>query len=141
MPRFRQKLAVPPFQAGRPLWVDDPTFNLSYHIRHTALPRRATRSSCAASPGGSSRSSSTARSRSGSCWLVQGLERNRFALISKTHHAMVDGVSGVDISTVLFDVKPVPEPAPPERRVGARPRALDGAAAGEGRRRTSPAPR
>ena len=47
-------------------------------------------------------------------WLVQGLKRKRFALLSKTHHALVDGVSGVDIATVLFDVKPVPEPAQAE---------------------------
>ena len=47
-------------------------------------------------------------------WLVQGLEQNRFALLTKTHHALVDGVSGVDIATVLFDVKPVPEPAAEE---------------------------
>ena len=48
-------------------------------------------------------------------WLVQGLKRKRFAVLSKTHHALVDGVSGVDIATVLFDVTPVPEPAEPER--------------------------
>ena len=47
-------------------------------------------------------------------WLVQGLTRKRFALITKTHHALVDGVSGVDIATVLFDTKPVPEPAEPD---------------------------
>src|SRR5262249_6153432 len=48
-------------------------------------------------------------------WLVQGLDKNRFALVTKTHHALVDGVSGVDIATVLFDLKPVPEPIEPDR--------------------------
>ena len=47
-------------------------------------------------------------------WLVQGLERRRFALLTKTHHALVDGVAGIDLATVLFDVTPVPEPAEPD---------------------------
>ena len=121
VPRFRQKLAIPPLEAGRPLWVDDPSFNLPYHLRHTALP----------APGGEEQlkrligrvfSQQLDRSKPlWEVWLVQGLEGNRFALLSKTHHAMVDGVSGVDISTVLFDVKPVPEPAPAEEEWVPRP--------------------
>lgn len=112
VPRFRQKLVVPPLEAGRPLWVDDVTFNLTYHIRHTALPE----------PGGedelkrlAGRIFSQQLDRSKplwELWLAQGLERDRFAILTKTHHAMVDGVSGVDIGTVLFDFEPVPEPAP-----------------------------
>jgi WS/DGAT/MGAT family acyltransferase len=111
VPRFRQKLAYPPIQAGRPFWIDDPTFNLEYHVRHSALP----------SPGSedqlrrmAARVFSQQLDRSKplwELWLVQGLTRKRFALITKTHHALVDGVSGVDIATVLFDLKPVPEPA------------------------------
>ena len=110
VPRFRQKLAVPPLEAGRPLWVDDPSFNLSYHVRHTALPDPGSEEQLRRLAG---RVFSQQLDRSKplwELWLVQGLKRNRFALLSKTHHAMVDGVSGVDISTVLFDVKPVPEP-------------------------------
>jgi diacylglycerol O-acyltransferase / wax synthase len=110
VPRFRQKLAVPPLEAGRPLWVDDPSFNLSYHVRHTALPEPGSEEQLRQLAG---RVFSQQLDRSKplwELWLVQGLERKRFALLSKTHHAMVDGVSGVDISTVLFDVKPVPEP-------------------------------
>ncbi|MFN8159448.1 MAG: wax ester/triacylglycerol synthase family O-acyltransferase [Solirubrobacterales bacterium] len=112
VPRFRQKLAVPPLQAGRPLWVDDPNFNLTYHVRHTALPEPGSEEQLRLLAG---RVFSQQLDRSKplwELWLVQGLDHNRFALLSKTHHAMVDGVSGVDISTVLFDVKPVPEPAP-----------------------------
>ena len=112
VPRFRQKLAVPPLEAGRPLWVDDPCFNLSYHVRHTALPEPGDEDQLRRLAG---RVFSQQLDRSKplwEVWLVQGLERNRFALISKTHHAMVDGVAGVDISTVLFDVKPVPDPVP-----------------------------
>jgi diacylglycerol O-acyltransferase / wax synthase len=111
VPRFRQRLVVPPLEAGRPLWADDVNFNLTYHIRHTALPE----------PGGeeelkrlAGRVFSQQLDRSKplwELWLVQGLERDRFAILTKTHHAMVDGISGVDIGTVLFDLEPVPEPA------------------------------
>jgi WS/DGAT/MGAT family acyltransferase len=97
---------------GRPVWVDDPRFNLGYHVRHTALP----------SPGGveqlrqlAGRIFSQRLDRSKplwEVWLVQGLEDNRFALINKTHHSLVDGVSGVDLATVLFDVSPVPAERP-----------------------------
>jgi diacylglycerol O-acyltransferase / wax synthase len=114
VPRFRQRLVVPPLEAGRPLWADDVNFNLTYHIRHTALP----------DPGGEEElkrlvgrvfSQQLDRSKPlWELWLAQGLERDRFAILTKTHHAMVDGVSGVDIGTVLFDLEPVPEPAPVE---------------------------
>jgi acyltransferase, WS/DGAT/MGAT len=111
VPRFRQRLFVPPLEAGRPLWADDVNFNLTYHIRHTALPE----------PGGedalrrlAGRVFSQQLDRSKplwELWLAQGLERDRFAILTKTHHAMVDGISGVDIGTVLFDLEPVPVPA------------------------------
>jgi diacylglycerol O-acyltransferase / wax synthase len=110
VPRFRQRLVVPPLEAGRPLWADDVNFNLTYHIRHTALP----------DPGGEEElkqlvgrvfSQQLDRSKPlWELWLAQGLERDRFAILTKTHHAMVDGVSGVDIGTVLFDLEPVPDP-------------------------------
>jgi diacylglycerol O-acyltransferase len=110
VPRFRQRLVVPPLEAGRPLWADDVNFNLTYHIRHTALPE----------PGGeeelrrlAGRVFSQQLDRSKplwELWLAQGLERGRFAILTKTHHAMVDGISGVDIGTVLFDLEPLPEP-------------------------------
>jgi WS/DGAT/MGAT family acyltransferase len=110
VPRFRQRIVVPPLEAGRPLWADDVNFNLTYHIRHTGLPE----------PGGedelrqlAARVFSQQLDRSKplwELWLVQGLERDRFAILTKTHHAMVDGVSGVDIGTVLFDLEPVPQP-------------------------------
>src|SRR5947209_10798051 len=112
VPRYRQKLSMPPLESGRPLWVDDPSFNLEYHVRHTALP----------SPGSdeqllrlAARIASQQLDRSRplwECWLVEGLEEDRFALIFKNHHSLVDGVAGVDLGTVLFDVEPTPT-APP----------------------------
>ena len=114
VPRFRQKLAIPPVQTGRPFWVDDPTFNPTYHVRHSALPAPGSEEQLRNIAG---RVFSQALDRSKplwELWLVQGLERNRFAIISKTHHALVDGVAGVDIATVLFDLKPVPEQIEPD---------------------------
>jgi WS/DGAT/MGAT family acyltransferase len=113
VPRFRQKLAIPPLGTHRPVWTDDPHFNIEYHVRHTGLPR----------PGGmrelsllTARLFSQQLDRAKPLWecsLVEGLDDDRFAVITKTHHAMVDGVSGIDISTVIFDLAPTEEVAPP----------------------------
>ena len=132
VPRFRQKLAFPPLQMGRPFWVDDPHFHLEYHVRHSALPQPGSEDQLRRLTG---RLFSQQLDRSKplwELWLVQGLKRKRFALLTKTHHALVDGVSGVDIATVLFDVTPVPEPAEPEHEwvPEAEPSALDLAARG-----------
>ena len=108
VPRFRQKLAFPPLQSGKPVWVDDARLNLEYHVRHSSLPAPGDDNQLAQLTG---RLFSQQLDRSKPLWemyLVQGLEGNRFALISKTHHALVDGISGVDLATVLFDANPVP---------------------------------
>ena len=108
VPRYRQRLAFVPLGQGRPRWVDDPHFNLRYHIRSTAL----------ASPG-SERQLKDLAGRVFSqqldrdkplweVWLIEGLGDDRFAVLSKTHHALVDGISGVDIMSVLFDTSPQP---------------------------------
>ena len=108
VPRYRQKLAFPRFEMGRPFWVDDPAFNLDYHVRNTALPGPGSEDQLRQLVG---RIFSQRLDRSKplwELWLAQGLEDGRFALISKTHHALVDGVSGMDIATVLFDLEAVP---------------------------------
>jgi diacylglycerol O-acyltransferase / wax synthase len=110
VPRYRQKLAHPPLESGRPLWVDDPSFNLEYHIRNTALPAPGTEEQLWRL---AARIASQQLDRAKplwEMWLVEGLEDGRFALISKTHHSLVDGVSGVDLATVLFDLEPTPSP-------------------------------
>jgi diacylglycerol O-acyltransferase / wax synthase len=114
VPRYRQKLAFPRFQAGRPVWVDDPTFNLEYHVRHTALPHPGEPDQLRNLAG---RIYSQRLDRSKplwETWLVQGLADGRFALITKTHHSMIDGISGVDLASVLFDLSPVPREFEPE---------------------------
>ena len=114
VPRYRQKLATPPLETGRPLWVDDPSFNLEYHVRHAALPAPGTEEQLLRL---AARIASQQLDRSKplwEMWLVEGLEGDRFALISKTHHALVDGISGVDLATVLFDADAAPAPTPAE---------------------------
>ena len=113
VPRYRQKLSFPRMDTGRPFWVDDSRFNLEYHVRHTALP----------SPGSDDQlrqligrvfSQRLDRSKPlWEIWVVEGLTENRFALVSKSHHALIDGISGVDIATVLFDLTPKPTEVPP----------------------------
>jgi WS/DGAT/MGAT family acyltransferase len=115
VPRFRQKLAYPPAQTGRPFWVDDPNFNIAYHVRHSALPAPGSEEQLRLMAGRVFSQQLDRTKPLWELWLVQGLTRKRFALITKTHHALVDGVSGVDIATVLFDTKPVPEPAEPDQ--------------------------
>jgi WS/DGAT/MGAT family acyltransferase len=112
VPRYRHKLAHTAIDSGRPVWVDDPSFNLEYHVRHTALP----------APGKweqleelTARIFSQQLDRSKplwEMWLIEGLEDDRFALITKTHHALIDGIAGVDLATVLFDLSPDPPQIP-----------------------------
>ena len=141
VPRFRQKLAYPPVPTGRPFWIDDPAFNLEYHVRHSALPAPGSEEQLRNM---AARVFSQQLDRTKplwELWMVQGLTRKRFAFVTKTHHALVDGVSGVDIATVLFDVKPVPEPAEPDDDWVAEPAAVGRAAARQGRRGPVKAPR
>jgi diacylglycerol O-acyltransferase len=106
VPRYRQVVRFVPLQLGRPVWVDDPHFNIEFHLRHTALP----------APGGEfelrklvGRVMSQQLDRSKSLWeiwVVEGLEEGRWAMLSKTHHAMVDGVAGTDLLAVIMDLSP-----------------------------------
>ncbi len=126
VPRYRQKLRTVPLRLGRPVWVDDPRFDLNFHTRRTALP----------APGGDQQLSelmgrvmSQRLDRDHPLWeywLVEGLARGRWALISKVHHCMVDGVSGTDLYRVIFDLTPEPArpPAVEDRAVAAEPPAL-----------------
>jgi diacylglycerol O-acyltransferase / wax synthase len=113
VPMYRRKLLTVPFRLAPPVWVEDPHFDLRYHVRHTAVP----------APGGAEQLTQlVARVMSQRLdrdyplweyWLVDGLSEGRWALISKVHHAMVDGVSGTDLYRVIFDLSPEPSPLPP----------------------------
>jgi WS/DGAT/MGAT family acyltransferase len=106
LPRFRRRLMFVPYDQGRPIWVDDDDFDIIYHVRHTALPRPGSWEQLVAL---------TTRIQEGlldrdrplwELWFVEGLEGGNVALLQKTHHALVDGVSGVDVATLLLDLSP-----------------------------------
>jgi WS/DGAT/MGAT family acyltransferase len=106
VPRYRQRVRPVPMQLGRPLWVDDAHFQILYHVRHTAVPK----------PGSDEQLRNLAGRVLGQrldmakplweLWLVEGLADDRWALISKVHHCMVDGVAGTDLMELMFDLHP-----------------------------------
>src|SRR3989442_1119633 len=110
VPRYRQKVRFVPLGLGAPVWVDDPHFNLDYHLRHTAVPP----------PGGddqlrrmAARVFSQHLDRDKplwEMWMVEGLSENRWALLSKVHHCMVDGVAATDLMSMMFDDRTKAEP-------------------------------
>src|SRR4051812_2113546 len=117
VPRYHQRVRTVPFSLGRPVWVDDEHFQILYHVRHSAVPR----------PGGAEQLRNLAGRVLGQrldmtkplweAWLVEGLEGlegGRWALISKVHHCMVDGVAGTDLMQLIFDVEPDAEHADPQ---------------------------
>jgi diacylglycerol O-acyltransferase len=114
VPRYRQKVRTVPLDFARPVWVDDPHFHLDYHVRHTGLPSPGTEDQLKTLVG---RVMSQQLDRSKplwEMWMVEGLgDDEHWALFSKTHHCMVDGVAGTDLLTVVLDREPEPERATP----------------------------
>jgi WS/DGAT/MGAT family acyltransferase len=108
VPRYRQRLAFVPLGQGRPRWVDDPHLNLRYHVRSTALPSPGSEEQLQNLAGRVFSQQLDRDKPLWEVWLVEGLEGDRFAMLSKTHHALVDGISGVDIMSVLFDTSAEP---------------------------------
>jgi diacylglycerol O-acyltransferase len=110
VPRYRQVVRFVPLQLGRPVWADDPNFDIDYHIRHTALP----------SPGGEQELRALVGRVMGQqldrtkplweIWVVDALQDGHWAMLSKTHHALVDGVAGTDLLAVVMDTSPTPSP-------------------------------
>jgi diacylglycerol O-acyltransferase / wax synthase len=102
VPRYRQKVRFMPLGAGVPAWVEDPHFSLEYHVRHTAIP----------APGSEEQLRNMAarvfsqhldRNKPlWELWSVEGLADGRWALLSKVHHCMVDGVAATDLMSVMF---------------------------------------
>jgi diacylglycerol O-acyltransferase / wax synthase len=115
IPRFRKRIMHVPFEQGRPIWVDDARFDIAYHVRLTALPTPGSREQLLAL---TARIQAQLLDRSRplwELWFVEGLEGGNVGLIQKTHHALVDGVSGVDVATVLLDFTPDPTFLEPPR--------------------------
>lgn len=113
VPRYRQRVAFMPLNAGRPRWVDDPHLNLRYHARATALPAPGSEEQLRDLAGRLFSQQLDRDKPLWELWLVEGLEGGRFATISKTHHALIDGIAGVDLMSVLFDTSRRPA-APPD---------------------------
>jgi diacylglycerol O-acyltransferase len=125
VPRYRQKVRFIPGHIANPVWVDDEDFDVTYHVRRSALPKPGTAAQLRELVG---RLQSRQLDRNRPLWeiyLVEGLEGGRVAIITKTHHAMVDGVSAVDIGTVILDLTPSPREVPDD---DWRPRKGPGAA-------------
>jgi WS/DGAT/MGAT family acyltransferase len=110
VPRFRKKLMTVALGQGRPIWVDDHDFDLNYHVRLTALPNPGNEEQLKTLMGRLQSTVLDRRRPLWELWFVEGLEGDRVAIIQKTHHALVDGISGVDVATVLLDFEPNPEP-------------------------------
>src|ERR671916_1779986 len=117
VPRYRQRVAEVPGHLANPVWVDDPDFDLAYHLRRSALPRPGTEAQLLDLV---SRLTSRPLDRRRPLWeayLVEGLAGDRVAVVTKTHPALVDGLSALDIGQVLLDVDPdAATPAPEEWR-------------------------
>ncbi len=114
VPRYRQKIRWVPGNLGNPVWVDAADFDLSYHVRLSALPKPGTQEQLLEFV---ARIQSRPLDRAKPLWemyVLEGLEDNRIAIITKTHHAMVDGVSAVDISTLILDPSRTPRDSPPD---------------------------
>jgi diacylglycerol O-acyltransferase / wax synthase len=138
LPRLRQRLLYPPMGLGTPFWVDYPDFDIHRHVRRISLPAPGSEGQFRVLVG---ELLAPPLDRSKPLWeliLVEGFADERFAIVYKTHHAMADGISAVDIGMLLFDTEPkaepvreeVPwEPAPTPTRLGLLNRAIAGVGA------------
>lgn len=145
IPRYRQHLGATPIE-GHPVWIDDPDFNIRYHVRHTALPRPGNERQLKRMAGRIVSQPLDREKPLWELWVVEGLEGDRLAIVSKVHHCMVDGISGAELIAELLTPEPhsrieppppwVPHPAPGRLRLAAgevnrvlqAPLALTGAA-------------
>ena len=111
---FRQRLVRVPFDLDHPYWIEDPDFDLEFHVRHIALPSRATGGSCASRSPGWSPARSTSTGRCGRCTSSRvsttstASRKGSFAVVSKVHHAAIDGMSGMEMTAAIHDITPEP---------------------------------
>jgi WS/DGAT/MGAT family acyltransferase len=131
VPRYRQRIRFVPLEINRPVWVDDAHFDLGYHVRHTALPAPGSADQLRTLVGRVMSQQLDRAKPLWEIWVVEGLDDGRWALLSKTHHCMVDGVAGTDLLSALLDDEPAAvHPAPaewqPERRPSDASLLIDG---------------
>jgi diacylglycerol O-acyltransferase / wax synthase len=117
VPRFRQRVTPTALRLSNPEWTDDPAFDLRWHVRHAALPRPGSVAQLRDYVGRVMSQPLDLERPLWQLYLIEGVEGDRHAYVSKTHHALVDGVSAVDVGTILLDPNPegteVPIPEPP----------------------------
>lgn len=130
-PRYRQRVRTVPFELGRPIWVDDPGFRIERHVHHTALPAPGSDTELDALMGRLMAHPLDRERPLWESWLVDGLAGDRWALIFKVHHCMVDGIAGVHLLETILDMspepdevvpvpwRPVPEPSAPVKVLGS----------------------
>jgi diacylglycerol O-acyltransferase / wax synthase len=121
VPRYRQRVRFRPLNLGHPVWVDDPDFDLGYHVRRAALPRPGDEAALRQYAARVLARRLDVRKPLWELYVVEGLADGRVAVIHKVHHAMVDGISSVDIGTLLFDLQPEPWTPPPVEPWRPRP--------------------
>jgi WS/DGAT/MGAT family acyltransferase len=114
VPRYRQKVRWIPGHLANPVWVDDGDFDLTYHVRRSALPKPGTDEQLRELVGRVISRQLDLERPLWELYVVEGLSDGRMAIITKTHHAMADGIGAVDIGTVILDADPTPAPAQPE---------------------------
>jgi WS/DGAT/MGAT family acyltransferase len=138
MPGFRQKLRTVPLNIDHPVWVDDPDFDIARHLNHSALPAPGSMPQLAALVG---KIASVPLERDRplwAMWVVEGLEGGHAALVSKIHHATMDGVTGSDLIAHLFDFEPDAPRTRTSRGLAPRPRAQRARGDRLGRRQPGP---
>ena len=113
IPRYRQRLATTPLQ-GRPVWIDDPSFNVAYHVRHSRLPRPGNERQLKRMVGRIFSQLLDREKPLWELWVIEGLEGDRVAVCSKVHHCMIDGVSGTELISTLLTSIPQEKPEPPD---------------------------
>ena len=127
LPRYRQRVRWVPWGLGRPMWVEDPQFELGYHLRHTALPRPNDAAELRRLVGRVMAQPLDRHRPLWEMWVIEGVGARRWGLICKLHHCMVDGISAGDLLGVLLDPQPrtpasvpdhwQPQPEPSSARV------------------------
>jgi WS/DGAT/MGAT family acyltransferase len=123
--RYRQRVREAPASIGRPLWIDDVDFDLENHLRHTALPT-GDRFGLEQLVGRVMSHPLDRRHPLWEMWLIEGLGDDRWALLSKVHHCMVDGIAGSDLLAVIMDLEPdAPLPAPDDWTPAAEPSRIE----------------
>jgi diacylglycerol O-acyltransferase len=129
VPRYRQRVLEVPGHLANPVWVDDPDFDVSYHVRRSALPRPGTEEQLLDLVARLTARPLDHRRPLWEMYLVEGLAGDRTAVVTKTHPALVDGLSAIDIGQVILDPSPDGAEVPSPEAVEWRPRRPPGSVA------------